>query len=277
MSQTQPNVPVYRMQRRAFLSRYSTGAMAVAILGPGFLAACASDGTIASATSQPGDDGESTTSATSTGASEADQEATTPAVDGDGSEFRWERVQMGFVSAYLLARGNEITIVDTGTQGNLSVFDEALTTIGASWGDVGRVIMTHAHGDHIGGLPAIANVATEATVYIGEADLVGRDAETVKDGDEIFGLQIIGTPGHTPGHISVLDPKAGFLVAGDAINESGGMVLGPNPEFTSDMTAGNASVLRLAERNFETVVFGHGEPIEGGASQAVVAFAQTLG
>ncbi len=54
------------------------------------------------------------------------------------------------------------------------------------------------------------------------------------------------------------------------------MVLGPNPSFSSDIAEANASVQRLAERSFETVVFGHGNPIEGGASTAIVALAQTL-
>jgi len=87
---------------------------------------------------------------------------------------------------------------------------------------------------------------------------------------------VIATPGHTPGHIAVLDPAAGFLIAGDALNESDGMVLGPNPNFSSDMAQANASVQRLAERSYETVVFGHGNPIESGASDAVLALAQTL-
>jgi len=92
----------------------------------------------------------------------------------------------------------------------------------------------------------------------------------------VFGLQVIGTPGHTAGHISVLDPIGGLLVAGDALNESDGMVLGPNPNFSSDIVEANASVARLAERQFETVVFGHGEPFEGGGADAVIALAQTL-
>jgi len=126
----------------------------------------------------------------------------------------------------------------------------------------------------------VLELAATATAHAGRADAERIDAvravEALDDGDEIFGLQVIATPGHTPGHIAVLDPVAGFLVAGDALNESDGMVLGPNPSFTPDMDTANASVQRLAERSFETVVFGHGNPIETGASEAVVALAQTL-
>jgi glyoxylase-like metal-dependent hydrolase (beta-lactamase superfamily II) len=93
----------------------------------------------------------------------------------------------------------------------------------------------------------------------------------VVEGDLVFGLEIIATPGHTPGHISVLDAAGGVLVAGDAINGSDGGVAGPNPEFTADMDTALRSVAKLATLSFDTVLFGHGQPVEGGADQAVAA------
>lgn len=241
---------LHRLNRRTFLNKMGGSTVAVAFLGSGVLAACSSDGSVVPV------------------ASEAE-------VDG----LRWQRVQMGGVSAYLIARGNEVAVVDTGNPNNIDRFDAALSAIGAQWGDVKHIILTHKHGDHVGGLPEVVGLATQASVYIGEADLSGAGdvaAEPINDGDEVFGLQIIGTPGHTAGHVSVLDVGAGFLVAGDALNERDGMLLGPNPQYTPDMETANASVKRLAERTFETVVFGHGNPLEGAASDAVVAFAQTI-
>ncbi len=268
---------LHRLQRRAFLTQYGKGAIGVAVLGPSLLAACSSNGDITLPTTGGSD------SETVTVSPEEATPGTTAEAAPDGQQtaaLRWERVNMGFVSAYVLARGSEVTIVDAGVSQNLPVFDEALSAIGASWNDVDHVILTHNHGDHVGGLPEIIGVAPKAKIYIGEADigaLGSIEAAPINDGDEIFGLQIIGSPGHTPGHISVFDAGAGLLVAGDAINERDGLVLGPNPDFSSDMTQGNASVLRLAERQYETVVFGHGNPIETGGSDAVIALAQTLG
>jgi glyoxylase-like metal-dependent hydrolase (beta-lactamase superfamily II) len=93
----------------------------------------------------------------------------------------------------------------------------------------------------------------------------------------VFDLEIIETPGHTAGHISVLDRVGGLLVAGDALNggRSSG-VTGPNPRFTGDMTLANASAVKLGGLQFETVVFGHGDPLEGGASARVAELAATL-
>ena len=132
----------------------------------------------------------------------------------------------------------------------------------------------------MGSADAVLSAAASATPYAGAADIpqiqVARPIVAVGDGDEVFGLQIIHTPGHTDGHISVLDPIAGVLVAGDALNGANGGVIGPNPDFSSDMEAANQSVKKLAGLPFDTVLFGHGEPVEGGAGALVASLAADL-
>ncbi len=273
---------LHRINRRLFLSDIGCRTVAIAIVGPGVLAACSSDGalTVDEVSEQSTTSSTAGTSTTAGTTASTTQPQASVAVDDGARPLQWERVVLGNVSAYVLARGDEISIVDTGRSGSAPQIEQALTTLGADWSNVGRVILTHLHSDHIGGLPGILQSAEAATVHAGRADAEAinaeREVQALDDGDEIFGLQVIATPGHTPGHIAVLDPTAGLLVAGDALNESGGMVLGPNPSFSSDIAEANASVQRLAERSFETVVFGHGNPIEGGASTAIVALAQTL-
>ncbi|MCI0528740.1 MAG: MBL fold metallo-hydrolase, partial [Nitrospira sp.] len=98
----------------------------------------------------------------------------------------------------------------------------------------------------------------------------------VADGDEVFGLQIIATPGHTPGHICVFDPVGSLLVVGDAMNNINNKLGGSNPQYTTDMAQAIESVKKLAALKFEKAVFGHGDPIEQGASAAVTKLADTL-
>ena len=78
--------------------------------------------------------------------------------------------------------------------------------------------------------------------------------------------------------ISVLDPVARFLIAGDALNgePDGGGVLGPNPAFTADMSTAIESARKLGMLDFDDAYFGHGEPLLGDASAAVATLAASL-
>jgi glyoxylase-like metal-dependent hydrolase (beta-lactamase superfamily II) len=184
-------------------------------------------------------------------------------------------VNLGFVSAYLLVRGGEAAVVDTGVTGSDGAISTALTGIGLGWDDVAHVILTHKHGDHAGSISAVLDAAAAAVGYIGSADLASvhapRELKPVADGDAVFGLRIVGTPGHTIGHVSVLDKAGGILVAGDALGTVGGTLAGSNPSFTEDAAAAKASVVKLGALTFETLLVGHGEPILTGASAQVAA------
>ena len=184
-------------------------------------------------------------------------------------------MNLGFVSAYLLVRSGEAAVVDTGVAGSEDEIAAALTGIGLDWSAVGHVILTHKHGDHAGSVSAILTAATAATGYIGTADLAAvqapRPLTAVDDGDTVFGLRIVGSPGHTIGHVSVLDEAGGVLVAGDALGTRGGPLTGSNPQFTEDTAAAQATIVKLGKLRFETLLVGHGEPILSDAAAQVAA------
>jgi glyoxylase-like metal-dependent hydrolase (beta-lactamase superfamily II) len=187
-------------------------------------------------------------------------------------------VDVGFVSAYVLARGGEAAVVDTGTPGSESAIEEALLATGLGWDSVGHVILTHRHGDHVGSLDAVLAKAPDAVAYAGQEDIpsikADRGLTAVGDGDLVFDLQIVTTPGHTAGHISVLDAAGGLFVAGDALSTAEGKVGDSNPRFTDDMDQAMASIRKIAGLRFETLLVGHGDPILTGASGLVAAFAR---
>ena len=215
------------------------------------------------------------------GGGEAEDDVTAGAGHDEG--HAWHRVSLGFVSAYILYRGGEATIVDTGVGGSEGDIERGLTEIGLGWGDVGALVVTHLHGDHQGSLPAVIAATSDVLPWFaGAADLDGIDAPTegqaVGDGDTVGGgLQILESPGHTAGHISVLDRVAAILVTGDALNGAEGGVAGPNPGFTDDMGQANLSVAKLAGFEYEVALFGHGEPVLAGASGLVAELAASLG
>ena len=190
------------------------------------------------------------------------------------------RVITKYVNSYVLVRGKEIAIVDTGLPNNGEKFGEVIKTAGLGWDAVGHVILTHYHGDHLGSMGEVLTAAPKSMVYAGAADIPKipspRPIKAVEDGNEVFGLQIIATPGHTPGHISVFDPVGSLLVLGDAMVNVGNTLTGANPQYTTNMEQANQSVKKLAALTFEKALFGHGEPIEQGASAAVAKVASTL-
>jgi glyoxylase-like metal-dependent hydrolase (beta-lactamase superfamily II) len=187
------------------------------------------------------------------------------------------RVSMGFVNAYVLVRGKEIAIVDTGTPNNGARFAEVVRTVGLGWDAVRHVILTHYHPDHIGSMDEVLTSAPGAIAYAGAADIPQikspRSVKAVGDNDEVFGLRIIATPGHTPGHICVLDPAGSLLILGDAMVNINNQLAGPMAQYTADMAQALQSVKKLATLNVRRAFFGHGEPIETGASQAIAKVA----
>lgn len=248
------------------------GGLAVAIFGLSTLA-CAADNDDSTAATNPGTPEEPPTT---------DPETTSapPASAADGGGYTWRRVNLGFVSAYVLARRGEAVVVDTGVSGSARDIGASLTALDLGWGDVSSIIITHRHDDHQGSLPAVMRLALDATGYAGAGDLPSitspRELVAVGDGDTVFDLRIIETPGHTPGHISVLDETGGLLVAGDALNGTNGGVTGVNPDFSEDLVTADDSVRKLASFTYDTAVFGHGEPVVGNASHLVADLAASL-
>lgn len=239
---------------------------------------CATESDEGVGTTRAGEDPTTTPPTPSTTGDGGAITSTTGAGDG-GSGHSWQRVDLGFVSAYILHRDGEAAVIDTGVAGSAASIESGLTAAGLGWDSVGHVILTHKHPDHQGSIGDVLTAAPGAAWYAGAEDIGTISAEggvVVEDGASVFDLDIIATPGHTPGHVSVLDALSGVLVAGDALNGTDGGVTGANPQFSDDMNAANASVAKLAAFDYEVALFGHGEPVLNGASASVAQLASEL-
>jgi glyoxylase-like metal-dependent hydrolase (beta-lactamase superfamily II) len=138
------------------------------------------------------------------------------------------------------------------------------------------IVLTHSHFDHIAYLPAIIKM-TGAKVCIHADDAEGLKDDTLslsmhfgahapgiipdmilKDGDHIEGYEVIHTPGHTPGSISLFDPETRNLISGDTVFTDGAF-------GRYDFPGGSRSVLvasldRLAGLDVSGLYPGHGVP-----------------
>ncbi len=178
----------------------------------------------------------------------------------------------------------------------------ALAEIGSAPQDVTRLVLTHAHGDHAGGADDLRRrvglegvTAHERDVSYLRTGVSPIDASTtagrlirratgfpavpvvdeLHDGQVLEvggGLRVVHTPGHTPGHVSLLHQETALLITGDAIWNVFGARSWPILFLCTDAPMSMQTAGVLGELEYETVAFTHGPEIRSGAREAVRSF-----
>jgi glyoxylase-like metal-dependent hydrolase (beta-lactamase superfamily II) len=143
-----------------------------------------------------------------------------------------------FVNAYLVREDDGFTLVDT----MMSAADDVISAVQQTGIELRRIALTHGHGDHAGSLDAlklrlgdsvqVLIPELDARILAGESVVDGklpgswREVKTVPDvrlnpGDRVGSLEVVASPGHTPGHVAFLDSRDRSLIAGDVFTSIG--------------------------------------------------------
>ncbi len=215
------------------------------------------------------------------------------------------------VHCYLWEWREGYTLIDTGFPKDARAILDALAQQHIPFHAVRRIIVTHADLDHTGGLAQMKR-ATQAQVvcHAVEKEFLEHPSrrlpaawylrvpywlatfapgfpmtpvtpdDLVVDGQELpEGFTVVHTPGHTPGHMALLHRGRRLLIAGDALSNRGGKLPPPTRIYTPDTQNSLRSIWKVAKRygdEFETVVFGHGPPLENNGGKRVKGLASEL-
>lgn len=164
----------------------------------------------------------------------------------------------------------ETTLVDTGFD---RTADDLVETLKEEFGDIDNLVLTHAGGDHYGGLDAVMD-AFEPTLYAAadEEDLldaIDHDPdELFEDGDVILeDVEIIQIPGHSPCPSALLLRSEDALISSDVLDGADrrglpeGYLLPPPETFNWDHAKAESGVERLLDYDFDAVLVFHGSHV----------------
>jgi len=209
------------------------------------------------------------------------------------------------VNCYLVEEESELTLIDAALPYSAKSIIKAAENIGKP---ITKMIITHAHNDHIGALDTLKELLPDSKVYISSRDalLLGGDNSLLpnekntpirgglpknintkpdvllEEGDRVGSLEVIATPGHTPGSISLFDTRNRSLIAGDALVTRGKLVVSgmSNPLFpfpalaTWDNETALKSAKKISDLNPSLLAVGHGKMLKQPLERLNIAIAE---
>lgn len=211
-----------------------------------------------------------------------------------------------FINSYAFVEADgSVTLVDCGLKRAPGKIVRALAAIGKHPRDVQRILLTHAHFDHAGGAAQMVDESAASGVDVHEDDagyvetgtrapgdaattsgrLLSRApwgdfratpvAQRLRDGDVLpvaGGLRIVHTPGHTPGHVSLLHPETAILITGDSIFNMNSRMSWPTKAVCTSFRQNVETAHVLGELDYAIAAFTHGPEIRDNAREQVRGF-----
>ncbi len=192
------------------------------------------------------------------------------------------RIDSSKGSYVYLIRGKEMMLVDTGFPLKGKSIRKEIEALGIQLKDIKHILLTHHDIDHIGNA-AMLQKLTGATVWASKEDIPyirgevdrhsfkkyfkyifrGRAPENMKpygaDENNIGGIEVIPTPGHTPGHVCLL--YKGALFAGDLLESKDGKLRSYPAAWNWDNSLMAESIRKIAGLSCQWVCPAHGKPV----------------
>jgi len=200
------------------------------------------------------------------------------------------------MNCYLVIEDDGLTLVDSTVS---SPADDLTAMVKQLGKELRRVALTHAHGDHVGGVFGVRQRFPDVEVSIAQRDapllagdktLLATEPQTevkgyfvkvdwkpdrlLRPGDRVGSLEVVTSPGHTPGHVAFLDVRDRSLIAGDAFQTRGGIavsgdlrLLFPFPAMaTWNKQTALASAVALRALGPTLLAVGHGAAVSDPAA-----------
>jgi len=189
-------------------------------------------------------------------------------------------------NVYLLGEEDPI-VVDTGTGAYADTVLEEISKV-VPLKRIGRIVLTHSHYDHMGGAAQFQK-ATGSRIYLHEeearpilsgdysftlsgmfgADLGKLDVESLKSGQRLKSgsslIEVLHTPGHSPGSIVLLDREGASAAVGDTVFCDGGVGRWDLPG--GDLKKLQSSLAIIRSLGLKNMYPGHGSYAEGDAPE----------